>query len=246
MNRLTLRLNDCRSTFSLALLVVASALIFALALSGRAFADTQDPAIIYDGAARQLTVQGSQGSATETDLFPAFKGLMPGDQRQQDVQVRVSGVSSEVRLYVKAAVDDEASRALAPISLAASLVDGDGEAALQEGSAGNVFSGGVCVARFSRDGQAVLRLSLRVPTSVSNELADANERIRWEITAEDDSGAIEPTPAVPSGNAPAGAGVAGRLTQTGDGAVSIAAALAVIAAAAAAAVIARCRISSRK
>ena len=42
------------------------------------------------------------------------------------------------------------------------------------------------IATFTSDGSTVLNLQLNVPTSVGNEVADANKTIRWEITAEDD------------------------------------------------------------
>lgn len=44
-------------------------------------------------------------------------------------------------------------------------------------------------------GSTVLNLQLSVPTSVGNELADANKAIRWEITAEDDGEKIPVQPA---------------------------------------------------
>ena len=222
---------SARRRFAMAAAVVVAALLLAApGLCGRAFADSVDPAVSYDGTARQLVVQGGQGSATAADLFPAFKGLMPGDQRQQDVQLHVGGASSQVRLYVKAVVDDDVAQSLDPVSLSASLVRGDSSVELQAGSAGRVFSDGVCIATFSGDGDAVLRLRLSVPTSVSNDLADANEQVTWEITAEDDSGAIETTPD--------GAGAVGptstfsQLTQTGDGVAMMVAALLAIATAA--------------
>ena len=48
---------------------------------------------------------------------------------------------------------------------------------------------------FTSDGSTVLNLQLSVPTSVGNELADANKTIRWEITAEDDGEKIPVQPA---------------------------------------------------
>ena len=231
MNGFALRLKGRRPLLFAALLTACALLCLAL-LTGRAFADAETPTITYDGAARQLTVQGAQGSATATDLFPAFKNLMPGDKRQQDVAVRVSGVDSEVRVYAKAVVDDETAQALEPITLSASVSGDGGEMALDEGSAGSVFSDSVCIAKFTADGQATLHLQLQVPVSVSNELASANEQVRWEITAEDDSGTIEPTTPAPSGGVSAGAGLASHLTQTGDNLAAVVALLVGIAAAA--------------
>ena len=172
--------------------VVAAILcMVALAVPARAFAET--PAIAYDGNAHQLTVSGSSG---EPDLFPAFKDLMPGDVREQQIEVRAMGVKSQVRVFVRAVVDHETAHLLSPITLTASAGDAS-DGWLQTGTPGSVFAYPTQVATFTSDGSTVLNLQLSVPTSVGNELADANKTIRWEITAEDDG---ETIPAQPAGS----------------------------------------------
>lgn len=171
--------------------VAVVACVAALAAPARAFADTL--AIAYDGNARQLTVSGATGSSGEPDLFPAFKGLMPGDVREQQIEVRATGVKSQVRVFVRAVVDHETARQLSPITLTASA--GDASAGwLQTGTPGSVFAYPTQVATFTSDGSTVLNLQLSVPTSVGNELADASKTIRWEITAEDDGEKIPVQP----------------------------------------------------
>lgn len=168
---------------SLRCVVAAIFCIVALAAPVRAFADA--PAIAYDGNARQLTVLGATGSSEEPDLFPAFKDLMPGDVREQRIEVRATGVKSQVRVFVRAVVDHETANILSPITLTARV--GDASAGwLQTGTPGSVFAYPTRVATFTGDGSTVLNLRLSVPTTVGNELADSNKTIRWEITAEDD------------------------------------------------------------
>lgn len=174
---------------SLRCMVAAIFCVVTLAVPARAFADT--PAIAYDGNARQLTVSGATGSSGEPDLFP--KGLMPGDVREQQIEVRATGVKSQVRVFVRAVVDHETARQLSPITLTASA--GDASAGwLQTGTPGSVFAYPTQVAAFTSDGSTVLNLQLSVPTSVGNELADASKTIRWEITAEDDGEKIPVQP----------------------------------------------------
>lgn len=157
--------------------------LIALTVPARAFADT--PTISYDGNARQLTVSGATGSSGESDLFLAFKDLMPGDTRDQQIEIRATGVKSQVRVFVRAVVDHETAHMLSPITLTAAM--GDASAGwLQTGTPGSVFAHPTQVATFTGDGSTVLDLRLSVPTTVGNELADANKTIRWEITAEDD------------------------------------------------------------
>lgn len=179
---------------SLRCMVAAILCMVALAVPARTFADT--PAIAYDGNARQLTVSGATGSSGEPDLFPAFKDLMPGDVREQQIEIRATGVKSQVRVFVRAVVDHETAHLLSPITLTATV--GDASAGwLQTGTPGSVFAYPTQVAAFTSDGSTVLNLQLSVPTSVGNELADASKTIRWEVTAEDDG---ETIPAQPAGS----------------------------------------------
>lgn len=197
---------------SLRCMVAAIFCMVALAVPARALADT--PAIVYDGNARQLTVSGETGALGEPDLFPAFKDLMPGDVREQQIEVRATGVKSQVRVFVRAVVDRETARLLSPITLTASV--GDASAGwLQTGTPGSVCAYPTQVATFTNDGSTVLNLQLSVPTSVGNELADASKAIRWEITAEDDG---EKIPVRPAGSK--GAGVLG-LAATGDSTLTL-------------------------
>lgn len=167
---------------SLRCVVAAIFCVVALAVPARAFADT--PTIACDGNARQLTVSGATDSSGEPDLFPAFKDLMPGDVREQQIEVCATGVKSQVRVFVRAVVDQETADMLSPITLTAA---GDSSAGwLQVGTPGSVFAHPTQVATFTGDGSTVLNLRLSVPVTVGNELADANKTIRWEITAEDD------------------------------------------------------------
>ena len=179
---------------SLRCVVAAIFCIAALAAPVNAFADT--PAIAYDGNARQLTVSGATGTSGEPNLFPSFKDLMPGDVREQQIEIRATGVKSQVRVFVRAVVDHETASLLSPITLTATV--GDASAGwLQTGTPGSVFAYPTQVAAFTSDGSTVLNLQLSVPTSVGNELADASKTIRWEVTAEDDG---ETIPAQPAGS----------------------------------------------
>lgn len=197
---------------SLRCVVAAILCVVALAVPARAFADT--PAIAYDGNARQLTVSGATMSSGEPDLFPAFKDLMPGDEHEQQIEIRATGVKSQVRVFVRAVVDHETAHLLSPITLTAAVSDASADW-LQAETPGSVFAHPTQVATFTSDGSTVLNLQLSVPTSVGNGLADANKTIRWEITAEDDG---ETIPAQPAG--PKKPGLFG-LAATGDNSLAL-------------------------
>lgn len=174
--------------------LAAVACVVAFAVPARAFADA--PSIYYDGNARQLMVSGATDTSDDPDLFPSFKDLMPGDTRDQQIEVRATGVKSQVRVFVRAVVDHETAHMLSPITLTAAVGDAS-DGWLQTGTPGSVFAYPTQIATFMSDGSTVLNLQLSVPTSVGNELADTSKTIRWEITAEDDG---ETIPAQPAGS----------------------------------------------
>ena len=186
------------------------------------------PSIVYDGNARQLTVSGVEAPSGGVDLFPVFKDLMPGDTREQPIKIEAKGVQGQVSIFVHAVVDEDTARTLEPISLTAVVSAGPSSNVLETGTPASVFAETARVATFAADGNATLDLRLSVPTSGGNELADASKTVRWEITAEDDSGELDAIPARPE---PAQKGIFSQLTKTGDS-IALGALVAVLAVAA--------------
>lgn len=193
--------------------LVAALLGVALLLVPASAYAAETPSIAYDGNARQLTVSGVEAPSGGVDLFPAFKDLMPGDTRNQPIKIEAKGVQGQVSIFVHAVVDEDTARALEPISLTAAVSAGPSSGVLETGTPGSVFAETAKVATFAADGSATLDLRLSVPTSVGNELADASKTVRWEITAEDDSGELDAIPARPE---TAWKSIFSQLTQTGD------------------------------
>lgn len=200
-------------TGSLVRSLVAALLGAALLLAPASAYAADTPSIAYDGNARQLTVSGVEAPSGGVDLFPAFKDLMPGDTREQPIKIEAKGVQGQVSIFVSAVVDEDTARALEPISLTAAVSAGPSSGLLETGTPGSVFAKTAKIATFAADGNATLDLRLSVPTSVGNELADVSKTVRWEITAEDDSGKLDAIPARPE---PAYKTIFSQLTQTGD------------------------------
>lgn len=200
-------------TGSLVRSLVAALLGAALLLAPASAYAADTPSIAYDGNARQLTVSGVEAPSGGVDLFPAFKDLMPGDTREQPIKIEAKGVQGQVSIFVSAVVDEDTARAPEPISLTATVSAGPSSGVLETGTPTSVFAETTKIATFATDGNATLDLRLNVPISVGNELADASKTIRWEITAEDDSGELDAVPARPE---PAWKSIFSQLTQTGD------------------------------
>lgn len=206
-------LMHCKCAGNPARLLVAALFSAALLLAPASAYAADTSSIAYDGTARQLTVSGVEAPSGGVDLFPAFKDLMPGDAREQPIKIEAKGVQGQVSIFVRAVVDEDTARALEPISLTAAVGAGPSSGLLEAGTPASVFAETAKVATFAADGNATLDLRLSVPTSVGNELADASKTIRWEITAEDDSGELDAVPARPE---PARKSIFSQLTQTGD------------------------------
>ncbi len=163
---------------------VALACVLAVGGAHPAFA-ADEPTVSYDGAADALAVDGS--SQAGQDLFPAFKGLMPGDERTQRIHLELANVAGPTRVYVQArlgtAGDEALSRALAEVSLAARTPEGE-----QSGQPGSVFAEKTLVYAAQSAGSADLELELSVPASLGNEVAGKEAHVLWEIVVEEEDG----------------------------------------------------------
>lgn len=161
------------------------------------------PTASYDASTHEAAIShaGENG-----DLFANFKGLMPGDERDQDVNVQVRNARGTVRVYAQAFVNDASANLLEDVSL--SVRSGDG-AVVGDGSVGSVFSQPVLIATFDKPGAETVRLHLSVPVSIGNEAADASCNVKWIVTFEDESG--EYTASDSSGGASLGGGSSGDI-----------------------------------
>ena len=96
------------------------------------------PTASYDASTHEATIShaGENG-----DLFANFKGLMPGDKRDQDVNVQVGNARGTVRVYVQAFVNDASANVLDDVSLSARCGN---DAVVGYGPVASVFSQPVC------------------------------------------------------------------------------------------------------
>ena len=182
--------------------------------------------ISYDGARDELAVTGASGAVGSTDLFAAFKNVLPGDTLVQEVDIDFTNVSAPARLYIQADTANltaEQRAALEQMTLSAAF---DGTGIVAEDTAAQpqaVFAADapVPVAQVEGNASATMRLTLQLPTSLGNELMTLGDvHLPWIITVEEEDGTggtTDPEPTGPQNPEPGNPGDDGPATPGGTG-----------------------------
>lgn len=146
--------------------------------------DGTGPSVIYDGASKRL--YGT--NITDGELFAAFKGLIPGDTREQHFKLVAQNLERPATVYLRSECDEATRAALAETQVVISV---DGREVARKGFhevSSASLSEGVKLASFSADGSKTVTVRLEVPTSVGNELMDTAHQIDWVFVVQEDGG----------------------------------------------------------
>lgn len=144
------------------------------------------PAVVYDAQTGAFTYR----NAPEGDLFPAFKGLVPGDVALQQLSVEAVNVTAPVSLYVGAYYEDAAVEGIEDVSLVASFSGSDPH----RGTLGDRHHMGesVLLATFSEDGTVSGAVRIEIPTGLSNGTAGSEHVLAWTFTAQEEGASVPP------------------------------------------------------
>jgi len=163
----------------LVLALAAAMLLSSAAMAAGNLLRGDTPVVVYDGGTGAFTLENAVGG----DLFPNFKGIMPGDERAQDITLVTRNLTAPVAIYLTStpsAVDGEGPDPLAPLTVS---VTRDG-APLEDDFAHSVLEQ-IPLGVFEEDGSAVLHVTLKAPVTVGNELQNAEGALRWDFIARD-------------------------------------------------------------
>lgn len=166
------------------ILTLLATLLLVLATSVCAFA--ADANVIYSGDAGEfIFTPGSEYSLT--DLFPNFKGVMPGDSISQQITVRNDASKKvKVEIYMRslgAQEDGESPDFLSQMHLRVEKAEDNSMAYMFDAAADETaqLTDWVCLGTLYSGGEVNLNVILDVPVEMDNNYADKEGYLDWEF-----------------------------------------------------------------
>ena len=167
--------------------VITLLVVLILSLSSVLPVYATDGKVSYDGNAREFIFEpGSEYSPT--DLFPNFKGVMPGDTLTQKITVK-NDVSNnvKVKIYIRSlGAHENSAEFLSQLSLKVQKSE-DNEMAYMFDAAANEtaqLTDWVCLGTLYSGGEVNLDVILDVPLELDNEFQNEIGYLDWEFKVE--------------------------------------------------------------
>jgi LPXTG-motif cell wall-anchored protein len=162
---------------TLALLLFSTVTVFAA-----------DGKVTYSGNAGNFVFEpGSEHSLT--DLFPNFKGVMPGDTLTQKITVKNDADNKvKVKIYIRSLGAHENSvEFLSQLGLKVAKSDENKMAYMFDAAANETaqLTDWVCLGTLYSGGEVNLDVTLNVPTSLDNEYQSKIGYLDWEFMIEE-------------------------------------------------------------
>ena len=163
-------------------------LTFVLLLSSTVTVFAADGKVTYSGNAGSFVFEpGSDHSLT--DLFPNFKGVMPGDSLTQQITVKNEADNKvKVKIYIRSLGAHEDSKAfLSQLGLKVKTSSENEMAYMFDAAASETaqLTDWVCLGTLYSGGEVNLDVTLNVPVSMGNEFQDQIGYLDWEFKIEE-------------------------------------------------------------
>jgi len=144
--------------------------------------------VTYSGnAGKFIFVPGSDQSLT--DLFPDFKGVMPGDTLTQRITVKNNASNQvKVKIYIRSLGAQEGSTAfLSQMKLTVAASRENGMAYMFDAAANEPaqLTGWVCLGTLYSGGVVNLDVTLTVPATMGNEFQNQAGFLDWQFMVEE-------------------------------------------------------------
>lgn len=135
---------------------------------------TGNPTVIYDGKQKEFTII----NVTDTDLFPLYKNLIPGDNIEQTIDLKMENLETTTSIYLSAECEEEVRRAL-------------------EGTTLDIYSGAqlivknkivfddILLGEYDKKTSETLTAIIHIPTSYGNEISEQKNKIQWVFKAQE-------------------------------------------------------------
>jgi hypothetical protein len=170
------------------LFVIFLAALLLCSLPFSAYADEADGKVTYDGKAQDFIFEPGS-SYSPTDLFPNFKGVMPGDTLTQHITVK-NDASKEVKvkIYLRSLGAEEGSEdLLSQLHLKVQKSYNNTMAYMFDAAASEKaqLSDWVCLGVLYSGGEVNLDLLLDVPVELDNSFQNSVGYLKWEFMIEE-------------------------------------------------------------
>ena len=168
--------------------IIALLITFVLLLSSTVTAFAADGKVTYSGNAGKFVFEpGSEHSLT--DLFPNFKGVMPGDTLTQKITVKNDADNNvKVKIYIRSlGAHEDSVEFLSQLGLKVAKSE-DNEMAYMFDAAANEtaqLTDWVCLGTLYSGGEVNLDMTLNVPVELPNEYQNKIGYLDWAFMIEE-------------------------------------------------------------
>ena len=168
--------------------IITILITLAVLLSSTVTVFAADGKVTYSGNAGNFVFEpGSEHSLT--DLFPNFKGVMPGDTLTQKITVKNDADNKvKVKIYIRSlGAHEDSVEFLSQPGLKVSKSEENKMAYMFDAAANETaqLTDWVCLGTLYSGGEVNLDVTLNVPTSLDNEFQNKIGYLDWEFMIEE-------------------------------------------------------------